>query len=70
MTLRITRPCGRCEHEAACTPFLEALRMLVADHDQRTQHPLPDVCVKCLLFLPRLGDRGHRKLGCALVASV
>ena len=52
MTLRITRPCGRCEHEAACTPFLEALRMLVADHDQRTQHPLPDVCVECLLFLP------------------
>ena len=53
MTLRITRPRGRCEHEAACTPFLEALRMLVADHDQRAEHPLPDVCVECLLFLPK-----------------
>jgi len=53
VTLRITRPCGRCEYEAECTPFLGALRVLVADHDQRAQHPLPDVCVECLLFLPK-----------------
>lgn len=53
MTLRVTRPCGRCEKEAECAPFLGALRMLVADHEQRAEHPLPDVCVDCLLFLPK-----------------
>ena len=51
MTLRITRPCGRCKHEADCTPFLGALRMLVADHDQRAEHPLPEVCIECVMFL-------------------
>jgi hypothetical protein len=38
--------------------FPGALRVLVADHEQRAEHPAPDVCVDCLLFLPK--KRGQR----------
>lgn len=72
MTLRVTRPCGRCQHEAECAPFLGALCMLVADHDQRAQYPLPDVCVECLLFLPKrcLPLRPHREQSHHFAAAI
>jgi len=52
MSLRVTRPCGRCHYDAEHAPFLGSLRMLVATAERAATHPLPEVVVDCRLYLP------------------
>jgi len=55
--LRCTRPCGKCFHEPECAGFLRELRELVADHAANAHHPLPDVVVDCVLYVPQRRPR-------------